>query len=1089
MTAAADRHLLLGLLALQTGIINQGQLVAAFQAWTLDKSISLADHLEARGDLTGPKRAALEAIAAVHIEAHDDDVEKSLAVPPANRSTRASLEQLGEPEIGATLARVTRTKHREATADDGGDDPDLTASLSVGVSTSDGQRFRVLRPHARGGLGEVFVALDAELHREVALKQILEKHADDPASRQRFVAEAEITGGLEHPGVVPVYGLGTYGDGRPFYAMRFIKGETLKEVIERYHADESLKRDAGRRSLELRKLLRRFMDVCNAIEYAHSRGVLHRDIKPANIIVAKHGETLIVDWGLAKATGRSEPASEERTLLPTSTSGSAQTLQGSALGTPAFMSPEQARGEVAELGARSDVYSLGATLYCLLTGTPPFQGDDVGELLRKVQRGEFPPPCALDPAIDGALEAVCKKAMATKPVDRYGSARALADDIERWMADEPVVAWTEPWTRTVLRWLARHRVGVTAAAAAGLVALVGCASVAATQAQGRAALEIKNRELAAANAKVQARYDLAVDAVKTFYTGVSEDFLLKEERFKSVRDRLLKAANEFYAKLAALLSRESDPASRRALGQANFAAAELTDKVGQKEAALAAHQQVLRYREDLAAEPGALPALKIDVSQSLTTVARLLCLTGQTDPGLAAYRRAEAILAEAAPSDPALVQDALAACRVAHGYSLSNAGRKDDALAVLRTARAELEARAAVQGLSTAAQDELARAVRLIAVKLGQIGHYAEAEVELRTALAMQQKLADDSRANASCLSDLAQSHGSLAGVLEILGRPHEALAEYRVALLIQQKLTANQPAVTRFRLIQAWYHRGAGRLLGNSGHGSEGLGELRRALAIEQKLADEQPAYTQCRESLASTHHFIGVRFAREGQPAPALKSYRAEVAILEELMKQQPDNPGHRDWFANAANDAAGALIELGRTREARALCERALATNEARVRADAQTLYHSISLAESLMRMGQVRRAEGDLKGAALDWHRAAAMYAARAAASEARVFEACCHAGLAGIAGVAGSGVSVVQGAAATETAIAKLREAVALGMRDLAWLRTDSLLDPLRARPDFQSLLMDLAMPADPFASPRAVEAGMVVTGIGDAIGS
>src|SRR5262249_40114765 len=158
-------------------------------------------------------------------------------------------------------------------------DADRTASYAVGTATSDGQRFRVLRPHAKGGLGAVFVALDAELHREVALKQILDGHADDLTSRSRFLLAAEITGGLEHPGIVPVYGLGTYADGRPYYAMRFIKGDSLKEAADRFLADESLKGDPGRRSLELRKLLRRFIDVCNAIEYAHSRGVLHRDIK------------------------------------------------------------------------------------------------------------------------------------------------------------------------------------------------------------------------------------------------------------------------------------------------------------------------------------------------------------------------------------------------------------------------------------------------------------------------------------------------------------------------------------------------------------------------------------------------------------------------------------------------------------------------------------------------------------------------------------------------------------------------------------------------------------------------------------------
>src|SRR5204863_4117975 len=127
--------------------------------------------------------------------------------------------------------------------------------------TSDGQRFRVLRPHARGGLGAVFVALDSELNREVALKQILDHHADDPVSRQRFLIEAEITGGLEHPGIVPVYGLGTYGDGRPYYAMRFVRGDSLKDAVSRFHADLTLTNDPGRRALELLKLLRRFLDV------------------------------------------------------------------------------------------------------------------------------------------------------------------------------------------------------------------------------------------------------------------------------------------------------------------------------------------------------------------------------------------------------------------------------------------------------------------------------------------------------------------------------------------------------------------------------------------------------------------------------------------------------------------------------------------------------------------------------------------------------------------------------------------------------------------------------------------------------------
>jgi serine/threonine protein kinase/tetratricopeptide (TPR) repeat protein len=502
-----SRDLLCGLLALQNGLIDQGALFAAFAAWTRDKARALADHLIALGHLNDAQRAAIEVMAELHVAKHGD-VEQSLAAIPAGRSTRESLANLGDPDIEGTLARVGAG----STQQDGVADPDRTATYSVGTSTSDGQRFRVLRPHARGGLGAVFVALDTELHREVALKQILDAHADDPTSRQRFLLEAEVTGALEHPGIVPVYGLGTYGHGRPYYAMRFIRGDSLRKAIERFHgaaeshgtgirpvgmADPGARpeppggRDPGRRSLELRQLLRRFTDVCNAIEYAHSRGVLHRDIKPGNVIVGRHGETLVVDWGLAKATGQSEPGSGERMLRPSSASESAETLPGSALGTPAYMSPEQAEGNLEHLGPRSDVYSLGATLYCLLTGRPPFAGD-AGDVIPAVQQGDFRPLRTIDPSIDRALEMVCLKAMALRPEDRYSSCRALAEDIERWMADEPVTAWREPLARRARRWARRNRTAVAAAVAALVAGVVGLGAVAGVQARANSQLRRAN---------------------------------------------------------------------------------------------------------------------------------------------------------------------------------------------------------------------------------------------------------------------------------------------------------------------------------------------------------------------------------------------------------------------------------------------------------------------------------------------------------------------------------------------------------------------------------------------------------------------
>jgi serine/threonine-protein kinase len=435
--------------------------------------------------------------------------------------------------------------------------------------------------------------------------------------------------------------------------------------------------------------------------------VIHRDLKPANIVLGKYGETLVVDWGLAKAVGRADPSAGEQTLAPSS-GGSSETMPGSALGTPAYMSPEQARGELNRLGPRSDVYSLGATLFCLLTGKPPVEGDDIGMILRAVQGGQYRRPSQHDPGLDKALEAVCLKAMAKEPEDRYPTPRALADDLDRWMADEPVSAWAEPWTRKLLRWLTRHRTGVTGAAAAVLAGVVGLSAVLAVQAQANAqlsasltretaanrALAESNDELTRAKTAVQAQFDLALEAIKRFNTGVSEDLLLKNDALKSLRDRLLSDSAKFYKRLGDLFRGRPDRRSRLALGQAYHDMAELEARIGANGEAIAAHRQALAIRRGLAEEPSAEGEATAEDCQSLTALGSVLEEIGLTEQAEEAYVEAIALLENLSNARPgvAVYRSDLGLTRHYLGRLLSRIARPDQAQAELRRSIVDLMA-------------------------------------------------------------------------------------------------------------------------------------------------------------------------------------------------------------------------------------------------------------------------------------------------------------------------------------------------------------------------------------------------------------
>ena len=279
-------------------------------------------------------------------------------------------------------------------------------------------------------------------------------------------------------------------------------------------------------------MLARFLDVCDAIDYAHSRGVVHRDIKPGNVMLGKFGETLVVDWGLAKSVGRADDVMNtgdaEGTLAPGFGSSVQPTLAGSRLGTPSYMSPEQAAGRLDRLGPASDVYSLGATLYYLLVGKSPFEGTDLAAVLRQVERGEFPRPRVANIQVDPALESICLRAMAVQPEARYPSARVLAVDVEHWLADEPVSTYREPILLRLRRWARRHRTAVAIGAGVLQTTVVVLAVSTWLLSQSRARIERERRlAVAARDTAEQERQkaNLALNRVEAVNSFLVKDLL------------------------------------------------------------------------------------------------------------------------------------------------------------------------------------------------------------------------------------------------------------------------------------------------------------------------------------------------------------------------------------------------------------------------------------------------------------------------------------------------------------------------------------------------------------------------------------
>jgi serine/threonine-protein kinase len=835
-----------------------------------------------------------------------------------------------------------------------------------------------IRPHARGGLGQVWVARDCELQREVALKVIQPRFAERADQRARFLLEAEITGNLEHPGIVPVYSLGRNPDGRPYYAMRFIRGESLQAAIRQFHqrfgggAGATDAPGGTRWGIEFRQLLGRFLDVCDALDYAHSRGVLHRDLKPANIMLGRYGETLVVDWGLAKVIGKVDvlPAAADGDLEPDLAGGtgarSGDTEPGTTIGTPAYMSPEQARGALDKLGPASDVYSLGATLYELLTGQVAFPGEKVRAVLDKVLKGDFPPPRAVLRSVPAPLEAICLKAMASSPEQRYESVRALARDLEHWLADEPVTAYPERRLERLGRWLRHHRTWTYAA-----VAAMAALSVAATV--GVVVVEGARRREEAVRKEAETNFTMAQKAVDDYLTSVSENTLLKEQDsvdIRSLRQELLEKGLEYYQRFVA--QRSEDPRLRRDLANAYTRVAEVSREIGTPGQALEVLRSARAIWEELVAADPAAPEPQGRLADCLVAMSKLQAATDQHGAAFASLGRARELLEPLVARYPevASYQASLAECYSDLGLIRGRLQSTEQGLEMLELAKSILERLILRYPGRAVYEKKLAEIINDLGVIDFRRRDYPAALRSYEKVRDICQSLVERVTVGPKpvrLLDLLAISHYNIGTIEHRQGQFEAALRSFQKSLEYRNALVQAHSSVTDFQEM-------LGKNLGQiafyqhqAHQDSQAFASVRRSIAVLEELVQRQPGQSRYHSDLGRSYNMLGYLFDEARDNVAAIPPFKQAIAEQRLALTASPNLVEYKVELRDYLENLGEQFVDLGQVSDGLPYYHQGVQIRRELLRADPGNREWTIELAEGLAKLGEIHRHSGDSAGA--------------------------------------------------------------------------------------------------------------------------
>ncbi len=811
--------------------------------------------------------------------------------------------------------------------------------------------FELLEPLGEGGVGVVYLARDTELNRTVAVKFLRPELQSQRTAVVRFVTEAQITGQLQHPGIPPVHQLGRLADGQPYLVMKLVKGQTLRQLLRQ-------RSDPGE---DLGRFVAVFEQVCHAVGYAHAHRVIHRDLKPSNVMVGAHGEVQVMDWGLAKvldeepqppATRAAPPAVEpEPTAIETPVRHGSVTMTGQAVGTPAYMAPEQAGGEVHKLDPRCDVFGLGAILCEILLGHPPYTGQDPHEVLLKAVRGDLQAVFAeLDHCgAEAELVRLCKQMLAFDPRQRPPDGNAVAQavaDIRQRAEQRARRAELERAQALAREAEARRRRRLVLGAAAAIILLlaVGIASTGygllqakrqqrIAEAQRALALQHqqeaqRQRQLAEANfrraaaerdARTQALRE-AVLALDTTTDRVVEQQLARSALSEENR-RFLQRLIRHFQRLAQLSGDDRDSLRIQALGHGRVGS--ILHLLGEAEPARRSLEQAARLYDRLLEQEPEDETFRRGQARVLNNLAILLAEQGQGAEAEALLQRCVELLQAALKRrpDPGTARE-LALAWNTLGATLAGARQLDRAEAACRQALRLARKYLGGERQDPQTQDALARLHLSLAMVLLAQGKRDEAHRHLEQSLSMRQELVQREGGNPKYLQGLALAHQRLAYLHRLQGRLEQALQHDLLALETRRRLADLFPHVPDYLFALAASHHQVALVYHRRKQSEPAIRHARQAVALKEQLARRYPQNMRYRRSLATSLVNLAGLHLIYGQLDPADDSFARAQQVLDPLIQQRPEDPALRKTLATCLENRSVLAARRGQSRRQLAL-----------------------------------------------------------------------------------------------------------------------------------------------------------------------